>query len=140
MDVDGIIKWMEETLPDLIVSLFLFGVLIVTLTVLLRLSRQLITERKRGSLTKEQRNAERAAIEKLTRAQQLLMESDENVEEAQRLRDEVTRHDLPKHKMYIRAEAPNSLLTDVDNRIFHARLRLQRETDSDTPDVSEIED
>jgi len=54
------------------------------------------------------------------------MESDQNVTEAQKLRDQVVVEDLPKHKIRILGKDPNSLLMDIDSRIRGANIRLHR--------------
>jgi len=127
MDSGTIGSWTEHEIAQLLGTLILLGAMIWLLVVLIRLNRRIRCASRTGRLTKEQQQAERSAIEKLILARRLLMESDENVEEAQRLRDEVMLHDLPKHRMYIPAKDPNSLLLDVDKRIQVARMRLQRE-------------
>jgi hypothetical protein len=82
-------------------------------------------------MSSAQAKAEAKAIELLTKAQELLLEGDENVDEAKRIRNEVTDHILPPRRMYIVGKHPRSLLLDVDRRIHHAKFRLTREeTDS----------
>lgn len=81
---------------------------------------------RRQRLTPEQQHAEKRAIELLTRAQRLLMEDDRHVDEAQRLRFQVTDELLPPRRMFIVGKHPRSLLSDVDRRIRHARIRLIR--------------
>ncbi|MEW6235014.1 MAG: hypothetical protein AB1656_06480 [Candidatus Omnitrophota bacterium] len=81
---------------------------------------------KKKKMTKSQANAESKAVKILERAKRLLKDDDGNVEEAQRLRFEVTHNLLPSHKMYIMRKDPKSLLLDVDKRIHQARFRLFR--------------
>ena len=74
-----------------------------------------------------QKEAEQEAIRLLTYAQELLMEDENNVEEAQRIRFEVTEKLLPSRKMFIVGDHPKSLLKDVDTRIRHAYIRYYRD-------------
>ncbi len=126
MNVDNIEHWINETLPQLLVLLFLLVVTIWLIMLFFRLLARTRRESGRLKMTQAQRDAEHEAIERLSQAQKLLMESDDNVEEAQKIRDEVVHTRLPKRKMYIRGADPNSLLNDVDNRIRLARMRLYR--------------
>ncbi|MBN2327059.1 MAG: hypothetical protein JXR73_07880 [Candidatus Omnitrophica bacterium] len=79
--------------------------------------------RKHYRLTPEQKEAEREAVRLLTKAQKLLEKDYRNVEEAKRLRCEATDQVLPKHRMYIPAKHPRSLLIDVDQKIELAYIR-----------------
>jgi len=82
---------------------------------------------KKKKMSLAQANTEALAVKMLERAKRLLKEDERNVEEAQRLRLEVTDDLLPPHKMYIMRKNPKSLLLDLDRRIQHARLRLIRD-------------
>lgn len=126
MSVDDIEHWINDTLPQILAVLFLLAILYALIKILLNLLARTRQESGKLKMTKAQRDAEHEAMEKLSFAQRLLMESDENVEEAQKLRDEVVHTRLPKHRMYIAGSDPNSLLNDVDDRIRLARMRLYR--------------
>ena len=77
--------------------------------------------------TPEQEEAQEEAIRLLTKAQQLLMEDEKNVKEAEKLRFEVTNHLLPPKHLFILAKHPRSLLKDVDKRIHRAYYRLTQD-------------
>ena len=89
-------------------------------------------------MSAKQKSVEKGAVAKLTHAQQLLMANDNNVDEAQRLRDEVVNKDLPKSGMYISATDPKSLLADVDARIRRARIRLRRAADAKRAEQTDV--
>ena len=91
-------------------------------------------------MTPAQRKAEADAVQKLLRAQHLLMESDQNVGEAQKLRDQVVIEDLPKYKIRILGKDPKSLLTDIDNRIRGAKIRLGRAAAKEFGQIADSED
>ena len=60
----------------------------------------------------------------MTRAQRMLLKGDDYANEAQKLRDHVMCDLLPSNRMYIKGKHPSSLLSDVDRRLLHARMRL----------------
>lgn len=74
-------------------------------------------------LTPEQERAEREAVRLLNRARNMLIEDIRNVEEAKRIRFEVTQMLLPPNRMYIVGRHPKSLLRDIDQRINYASIR-----------------
>lgn len=78
------------------------------------------------TLTLDQREAEREAVSMLSRAQRLLLQDDSNVNEAQKLRDQVVCDLLPSKRMYIKGKHPQSLLVDVDRRLLRARMKLSQ--------------
>lgn len=81
----------------------------------------------RPKLTPQQEAAEKEAIRMLTQAQKLLMDSDENVDEAKRIRFEVTDRLLPPNRLFIVGKHPRSLLRDLDRRISGAYFRLTQD-------------
>ncbi len=70
-----------------------------------------------------QMEAEKKAVEMLTHAQKLMVRGDEHLDEARRMRLEVTQQILPPRRMYIVGKHPKSLLKDVDKRISRAMIR-----------------
>lgn len=131
MDVDALAEWLNEPLFQILITLVVLAFLIWLFFALVRVSRRVQRDSGRVNMSKQQKDAERAAVEKLTLAQKLMMESDENADKAQQLRDEVVHQDLPKFKVYISAKSPKSLLADVDTRIRRARLRQHRQQQAD---------
>ncbi|MFH1744001.1 MAG: hypothetical protein ABIH23_33765 [bacterium] len=131
MNVDAVLQWVEETLPQLLAFLALLGVLIGLIVLFFRGVFSLRRQTGRDKMTRAQQNAEKAAIEKLNQAHNLLTESDQNVEEAQRLRDEAVLRDLAKHKISIAGKDPDSLLVHLDSQIRAARFRLHRQSEKE---------
>ena len=78
-------------------------------------------------LSPEQEEAEQESIRLLTKAQQLLIENDSNIDEARKIRFEVTDHLLPPKHLYILGKHPRSLLKDVDKRIRRAHYNITQE-------------
>lgn len=78
---------------------------------------------KRNRLTPEQEKAEKEAIRLLNHAKKMLLDDWRNVDEAKRIRFEVTHKLLPPKKMYIAGKHPRSLLRDLDKRINYAYIR-----------------
>ena len=126
MSVDAVVDWVEETLPDLLILLVLLGLLLGLIVAFFRGVFSLRRRTGREKMSRAQQKAEKAAIEKLNQAHRLLTESDQHMEEAQRLRDEAVLHDLTEHKISIAGRAPESLLDHLDNHIRAARFRLER--------------
>ncbi|HPO09873.1 MAG TPA: hypothetical protein PLZ55_14455 [bacterium] len=126
MNVDAIVEWINETLPEILKLIFLLAILAAIFWAVVMFLRRQRKQDGRERMTQAQMKAEEDAVQKLLRAQQLLMESDQNVTEAQKLRDQVVVEDLPKHKIRILGKDPNSLLMDIDSRIRGANIRLHR--------------
>jgi len=140
MNVDSIVDWINETLPEILKLFFLIAILAGIFVGTFLFIRWLRRQDGRERMTPAQRKAEADAVQKLLRAQHLLMESDQNVAEAQKLRDQVVIEDLPKYKIRILGKDPKSLLTDIDNRIRGAKIRLSRAVAKESDQMADSED
>ncbi|HOE10177.1 MAG TPA: hypothetical protein PLQ35_01520 [bacterium] len=140
MNVDSIVDWINETLPEILKLFFLIAILAGIFVGTFLFIRWLHRQDRRERMTPAQRKAEADAVQKLLRAQHLLMESDQNVAEAQKLRDQVVIEDLPKYKIRILGKDPKSLLTDIDNRIRGAKIRLSRAVAKESDQMADSED
>jgi len=140
MNVDSIVDWINETLPEILKLFFLIAILAGIFVGTFLFIRWLRRQDGRERMTPAQRKAEADAVQKLLRAQHLLMESDHNVAEAQKLRDQVIIEDLPKYKIRILGKDPKSLLTDIDNRIRGAKIRLGRAVAKESGQIADSED
>lgn len=120
--MDRIIEFFEKEFGAYLV----FGLLVVGIFILYKVFRKVnktIEGEGETAMSNRQMSAANKAVQKLQEAVALLKESDENLEQALTLRDEVLGADLPTAKVYIKAEDPRSLLLDLNKRIEGAKSR-----------------
>ncbi len=122
MKVDKILNFMENELGIILMLLAIVVGLIVFLKYAWKAKKKIDRIGDPEMSGRQARTAD-DAVKKLERAQKLLMEGDENLEEAIKLRDEVTNSDLPPVKVFIKGENPKSLLLDINRRIDGAKSR-----------------
>ncbi len=120
--MDRIIQFFEQELG----AYLLFGLLIVGIFILYKVFRRVNKQLEgdgESAMSNRQMSAASKAVQKLQEAVDLLKDSDEHLEKALALRDEVLGADLPTAKVYIKARDPRSLLLDLNKRIEGAKAR-----------------
>ncbi|HPA47102.1 MAG TPA: hypothetical protein PK395_15155, partial [bacterium] len=73
MNVDAIVEWINETLPEILKLIFLLAILAAIFWAVVMFLRRQRKQDGRERMTQAQMKAEEDAVQKLLRAQQLLM-------------------------------------------------------------------
>ncbi len=116
--IDAMTEWITVIAPVLVFCVVVLG----SFRFLIYMGRAVRHGSNGATMSKSQVRAEREAIRKLNTARKMLKQSSGNLQEAQRIRLDVTNQLLPSNNMYIVGEHPKSLLRDVDKRIRRAVL------------------
>lgn len=120
--MDKVSRFFEEEFGSIVIIVLILIAIGIILKIVWKINKKM-NKTLEPTMSTKQAQAAAEAVELLTKAQKLLDESDDNLEEAIKLRDKVTNTVLPPAKLYIKGKDPRSLLLDVNKRIEGAESR-----------------